>query len=141
MNLPDIVKSLHTVKTSLNEWENTYSMWLSDKYEKNFIIYSYEKPVGWMKLNGFDGDAVWISMLVILPEYQRKGFGCFAINCAEKFAADCGFEKTCIHTQSDNIKAQGCYVKCGYKAIEEYECTCGDGEKLIGYTFEKKLEN
>lgn len=109
--------------------------------ERNFLIYQDSAPVGWLKINGLDNEDIgWISMLVIAENYHRKGVGTFAVHFAEEYIRSAGKQKAGIHTTDDNIPAQKLYVKCGYTITEYGECTTGDGETRMGYTFEKIFE-
>lgn len=138
MNAREIKSSIHIGDTDEKYWYDAYELWAADRYEISFIIRKGETPVGWMKLNCPDNtDTAWISMLVILPEYQRQGIGSFAVSYAEDYFAGRGFSRIGIHTTKDNEAAQRCYTKLGFTITGIGECTNADGQKRTGYTFSK----
>lgn len=138
-----VIASLHNAEMSYYEWLKTYNeYWKNDNDEKHFIIVDGQEPVGWMKLNGLEGnETAWIAMLVISPESQHKGIGRLAVQYAEDFIKVNGFSKTGIHTTEDNEIAQALYAKCGYVITEYGDCTTGDGAHRKGYTFMKDIIN
>lgn len=138
MNHPETLSAMHEKPTDLAVWENAYINWIN-KGEQNFIIYSDEKPAGWLKLNGFESDTGWISVLVIDPQYKRRGLGRFAAGFAEQIFRESGLRRAVIHTTEDNIAACACYESCGYRIKERGECTTGDGNRHSGLTYEKEL--
>lgn len=138
MNRPETLASVHEIPTDLSVWENAYKNWIKN-YEQNFIIYSDENPAGWLKLNGFESNTGWISMLVIDPKYRRRGLGRFAVSFAECIFKENGLRHAAIHTTEDNLPARALYESCGFIVTERGECTNGDGAKRTGLTFEKEI--
>jgi|GEM_PF-1125412 Predicted acetyltransferase len=139
LNRPEILSALHELPTEFSVWERAFKIW-ADEGECNFIIYTEEKPAGWLKLNGFDGGGTgWISELVIDPSYWRRGLGSYAVSFAEKLFMSQGLRHAAIHTNEDNAAARACYEKCGYKVTERGECTNSDGVHRFGLTYEKAL--
>lgn len=138
MNRPEVLAALHEHATDYAVWESVYNIWKAEG-EVNFVIYTDEKPAGWLKLNGFEGDRGWISALAIDPLYMRRGLGAFAVGFAERYFAGRGLRRAAIHTNEDNAPARACYEKCGYKITERGKCTNADGAHRIGLTYEKEL--
>ena len=75
--------------------------------------------VAYMKIIGLESkDNAWLSMLFVAPQFQHQGVGKFAIDYAEKFVIQNGFEKLSIQTTTENIPAQNLYKKCGYAEVD-----------------------
>ncbi|MGN1136365.1 MAG: GNAT family N-acetyltransferase [Oscillospiraceae bacterium] len=142
LNNESILAALHSEKLSYDEWLDVYrKYWKNDTDEKHFILFSEDKPVGWFKINGLDGnDTAWLSMLAVTPEYQRKGLGTAAVSFFEEYISDRGFHSAGIHTTEDNSAAQKLYKKCGYEITERSESVTGNGSKMMSFTFLKKLK-
>lgn len=142
LNDEDILAALHNEKLSYDEWLDVYrKYWKNDTDEKHFILFLEDKPAGWLKINGLDGnDTAWLSMLAVAPEYQRKGFGTKAVSFFEEYISDRGFSSAGINTTEDNSAAQRLYEKCGYEITERSESVMGDGSKMMSYTFFKNLK-
>lgn len=142
LNNESILAALHSEKLSYDEWLDVYrKYWKNDTDEKHFILFSEDKPVGWLKTNGLDGnDTAWLSMLAVTPEYQRKGLGTAAVSFFEEYISDRGFYSAGIHTTEDNSAAQKLYKKCGYEITERFESVTGNGSKMMSFTFLKKLK-
>lgn len=142
LNNESILAALHSEKLSYDEWLDVYrKYWKNDTDEKHFILFSEDKPIGWLKINGLDGnDTAWLSMLAVTPEYQRKGLGTAAVSFFEEYISDRGFYSAGIHTTEDNSAAQKLYKKCGYEITERSESVTGNGSKMMSFTFLKKLK-
>lgn len=141
LNNESILAALHNEKLSYDEWLDVYrKYWKNDTDEKHFIMFCEDKPAGWLKINGLDGNSTaWLSMLAVAPEYQRKGLGMKAVSFFEEYISDRGFSSAGINTTEDNSTAQKLYEKCGYDITEHSESVMGDGSKMMSYTFFKKL--
>ena len=142
LNDEGILAALHNEKLSYDEWLDVYrKYWKNDTDEKHFIMFFEDKPAGWLKINGLDGnDTAWLSMLAVAPEYHRKGLGAKAVSFFEKYISDRGFTSAGINTTEDNSAAQNLYKKCGYEITERSESVMGDGSKMMSYTFFKNLK-
>ena len=142
LNNESILAALHNEKLSYDEWLDVYrKYWQNDTDEKHFIIFCEDKPAGWLKINGLDGnDTAWLSMLAVAPEYQHKGLGTKAVSFFEEYISDRGFYSAGINTTEDNSAAQKLYEKCGYEITERSESVMGDGSKMMSYTFFKNLK-
>jgi len=141
MNCRQIQQAIHICDTNEAHWLDVFNIiWSLDIYEKNYIIRYDTVEVGWMKLNGFDHKEIaWISMLVIDPEYQKRGIGSYAVDFACELMKNHGFKRAGIHTNKENTAAHRCYKKCGFTVTEIGDCTNSDGFGRIGYTFEKSF--
>ena len=96
---------------SYSEWKTLLSA--NDNDEKHFLICKGAVPVAYMKINGLESkDNAWLSMLFVAPQFQHQGAGKFAIDYAEKFVIQNGFEKLSIQTTTENIPVQNLYKKC-----------------------------
>ena len=142
LNNESILAALHSEKLSYDEWLDVYrKYWKNDTDEKHFIIFLEDKPAGWFKINGLDGnDTAWLSMLAVTPKYQGKGLGTQAVSFFEEYISDRGFYSAGIHTTEDNSAAQKLYKKCGYEITEHSESVTGNGSRMMSYTFLKKLK-
>lgn len=142
LNNESILAALHIEKMSYDEWLDVYKKyWKNDTDEKNFILFFGNKPAGWLKINGLDGnDTAWLSMLAVAPEYQRKGLGTAAVSFFEEYIYGSGFSSAGIHTTEDNSAAQSLYKKCGYGITEQAVTVTGNGSKIMSYTFFKELQ-
>lgn len=142
LNNKSILAALHNEKLSYDEWLDVYrKYWKNDTDEKHFIMFWEDKPAGWLKINGLDGNGTaWLSMLAVTPKYQRKGLGTKAVSFFEKYIFDKGFFSAGINTTEDNSAAQSLYKKCGYEITERSESVMGDGSKIMSYTFFKNLK-
>lgn len=110
--------ALHSEDISLSEWKEILSV--KDADEKHFIVCDDAIPVGYMKINGLlSQKEAWISMLFVAKEYHRQGVGSFAIRYAEQYVKSLEFEVIKIQTDSDNIPAINCYLKCGYQIYDK----------------------
>ena len=131
LTLPEIKESLHWSPTMAEIEEAYETIWSQDPDEAHYIITVQGKPVGWLKLNGLlEHQTLWISMLVLHPAEQRKGYGSKVLVQVEKMAANRGFRSVGIQTTADNVAAIALYGKCGY------QMTCGDSPN---YIFTKEL--
>jgi len=120
--LEESVKAaLHLEDAPRKSREKSLRKNLRDRDEANFILYRGADPAGWLKLNGLEGDMLWISSLAVHPMYQRQGIGSFAVRYAEWYAREKGFGRMGmgIHTTPDNLPARACYEVLGYTLTEE----------------------
>lgn len=127
-------RDLHGVHIPVSEWLNC--LWNdADPDEANFIISANGENAAWLKLNGILSNKVYISMLVVSKKYQRIGIGSYAIRFAELFAKENGKTAVMIQTTTDNIPAQNCYEKQGYRVEKHMKYTVGDGIERDGILF------
>ena len=135
----EITETLHIEPIPYKDIVPIYEhYWKNDVDEQNFIILYNNDRAGWLKINGLDGaDIAWISMLVIAPEYQRKGIGSAALQFAEQYIKDKGFNFVGIKTTKDNIIAKNLYLKCGYRIVSDIPNQSADSYSR--YVFEKNI--
>lgn len=57
----------------------------------------------------------------------------------ENLAKEKGLKRVVIHTTEDNHTAQMLYSSSGYLLMEIGPCTTADGQKRVGYTYQKVL--
>ncbi|MBD5384516.1 MAG: GNAT family N-acetyltransferase [Ruminococcaceae bacterium] len=127
---------LHIGEITCPEFYNEIVQMLNDTDEKNFLIYRGAFPCAWLKLNGFTDDTGWLSMLAVMPSFQRRGVGEFAVGFAEKYLTDKGIRYIRIHTDEDNAPARALYEKCGYALVDSRRTS-----ERTTLTFEKTLTN
>ncbi len=113
---------LHTDNISLAEWRELLAV--HDPDERHFLICKGAVPVAYLRINGLEGgNEAWISMLFVARGFQRQGIGSFAVKNVEGYVRERGFKSIAVQTDEDNLPAQGCYLKCGYRIF-------GQGSKV-----------
>jgi GNAT superfamily N-acetyltransferase len=137
----EIINNLNCkIANTIDELIEIYNQyWKKDIDEIHYIISLENKDVGWLKLNGLDNtDILWISELVILPDYQNKGIGTFVLSFTEKYGLRKSYNKIGLHTQENNKRAVSFYLKNEYKIIKEKIVEI-KGDKIKDYTLIKEL--
>lgn len=109
------------------------------KDEQNYIIRKGVVPVGWLKLNGFTKEGMWISMLVVHEKYRCRGVGSFALDFAEKCARSTHRKHIYISTTADNMIALSLYQNAGYTVTAKENRTWDDQTKAVCVTLQKEL--
>ena len=130
--------ALYIPDISLDDWVQAVNENLKDPDEMSFIVCG-EAPAAWLKINGLQGEQVWISMLVVHELFKRQGIGRFAVQFAESFVKAKGYNALHIKTTADNDAARVLYLNLGFKIISEGEWITNDGVDVRGYTFFKEL--
>lgn len=111
-------ENLNADNISLSEWKEILSA--NDADEKHFLVCKGAMPVAYMKVNGLENASeAWISMLFVAKDFQHQGIGSFAIKYAEKYVMEKGFTTIAIQADEDNLPAQNCYLKHGYRVYEK----------------------
>ena len=126
------LESLHGVYQDEGCWQEL----LSDKSCAYYIVWE-DRPVAWFRLEAEDG-LLWLGMLQVKPDFQRKGVGKYVLSVFEAIAKEQGYAKVGIHTTEDNA-ARALYSGAGYAVTEIGPCTTADGVDRVGYTFQKEL--
>ena len=85
--------------------------------DRNYLLSLDGVIVGWLKLNGFCGNDLWVSMLVIQSEYRGCQLGRQALDFAEATARQNGFHRLNVQTTVDNLTAVALYLKYGFDLI------------------------
>ena len=140
-NVPFISEVYAQNAAALHGNTRTHEMWrmlLLDKDVTYYIVYD-QTPVAWFRTET-SADTLWLGMLQVKPEHQRKGVGKYILSVAEGLAREQNFQKVGIHTTEDNVAARTLYTSAGYTVTEIGPCTTADGVERIGYTFQKELE-
>ena len=132
------LEALHGDKITYNEWLN--SIMSHDTDEKNYLICRGIMPVAWLKINGLDdNDVGYISMLAVIPQFQRSGVGTFAVEFAENFLHFKGKKILCVQTTPDNMPAVRLYEKCGFERITEAQSLTNSSSDSIKIKFIKEI--
>ncbi len=141
MNAPGILKSLREVPTTAQDWEEAIPLWTEDPDEEDYIICSNGQPVGWLGVNELisESKVVSLKMAAMLPGYQHKGIGTYAIKQLIESLRSRGFSKVVLYTDQDNFPAQNCYKKCGFSVSGELTDTMSNGETVKRYVMELTL--
>ncbi len=135
MNEPKILCALNEVLTSRENWVDAVRVWDEDGDEVDYIIWKKNVRAGWFAFNGLESDdgAVYLKMAVLLPEYQRMGIGSFVLARLLEFVRGGRYKKVILETNRDNIQAQGCYRKCVFCVVGEFEERMSDGAVVGKY--------
>lgn len=83
------------------------------------LIWLHTEKIGVIGLD-VKHDHVWLKQLFILPEYQRKGVGSFAVNWAIEIANTVGKDLR-LQTLKANTGAKQFYQQLGFSLEEETE--------------------
>lgn len=118
--------------------EERHSTDNADPYEVNFIIMADNQPAAWLKIHGLNKEKPSISMLVVEDCFRHCGVGSFAIHFAEEYIKRLGKSSLLIFSK-DNEPATQCYLKNGYKIMDEIQYAVGDGIIRPGYKFQKDI--
>ena len=132
------IEGLHGAAISLYEWEKCL-LNEPDPDEANFIIVFSGENAAWLKLNCMSNDIIYVSMLVVAKKYQRMGIGSFALKFAECLAVKNRKAAVRVRTTIDNKAAKNCYLRHGFRIIENIRYAVGDGMSRDGYHFEKEI--
>lgn len=141
MNNSSIMKALNEVSTSIEDWKNAMMHWENDEDEENYIIYSNDTPIGWISINNLisSDQEAFIKILAILPESQKNGIGAYAVKYITDYLTNKGFKKISLYTDKENINAQKCYTKCGFKVQQILIDTMSNGNTVERYKMSSNL--
>ena len=128
------IEALHGNNRSNEVWRKL----LSDTNSAYYIVYS-ENPVAWFRIDYNADDSLELGMLQVKPIYHHQGIGKFVLSTVESLAKEKGHKRVVIHTTEDNHIAQMLYSSFGYLLMEIGPCTTADGQKRVGYTYQKEL--
>ena len=139
MNHPALMERLHQPPTSLADWQEAIRLWHSDPDEKGCIVTVTDHPIGWFAVNDLlsPGRIPCIKMAALLPEYQNQGIGrrVIAQLCADLQTQ--GYPAVRLFTDLDNLRAQRCYQRSGFRIINTLEEPWPDGSTLLRCEMEK----
>ncbi len=141
MNNDVVLNSLHEIPTTIEDWHDAIRIWDGDTDEENYIIWSFDKPIGWFSFNNLQSaDRIaYLKMAVILPEYQNKGIGTYVLTYLVAQMKERLYNSIMLFTDKDNINAQKCYRKCGFDVCEELVETMSDNTNVERYKMVCKL--
>lgn len=141
MNDPQIMKALNEPSTSQDDWVEALNCWEEDDDELDFIIWHDGKQIGWFAFNGLQSPnrAVYLKMAVILPRYQDKGIGTYVLFQLLDVIKRKGFVKVMLFTNQENVRAQRCYQKCGFRITDELTQEMSDHTIAARYKMECNL--
>ena len=77
-----------------------------------FIVKEDDKLIGLIEGHSYYKE-VYISNLIVLEEYRKKGIGSMLMNKVENYFKDKGFENMNLTTRT--FQAPGFYEKCGFE--------------------------
>lgn len=139
MNDPNILDSLDEVPTNLQDWIEAISMWERDPDEEDYVIFDDETPVGWLGINGLlsKDKTAYIKMIGLLPQYQSKGIGANILHQFVGALHSRGFSSVALYTNRNNVRAQNCYTKCGFRVVEELTEEMPNGKQVRRYKMER----
>ena len=124
------LKPLHGVTIPTEEWRKLLEE--NDPYEAHFLITEKGIPRAWMKLNGLENpDNGYISMLAVLPDYQRRGLGTFAVRFAESFMRSRRIPQLRVHATLDNLPALNLYGKLGFTENARRSIIAENGDAVM----------
>ena len=132
MNDPSVLQALNEVPTALQDWSDAIGEWAADEDEEDDIVCDGSTPVGWLGINGLLGKdrTAYLKMAAFLPAYQDRGFGTCAIRELLDSLKRRGIEKVILYTDRDNLRAQACYRKCGFRVVESLTETMSNGKDV-----------
>ncbi len=122
MNDQAIRDALDETPTQPGDWVDAIAAWEDDPDEEVYIILDENTPVGWLGINGLasEGKVAYIKMIGLFPQYQNKGIGTWALRQALEMLRARGFAAAALFTNQRNLRAQGCYRKCGFQITEKF---------------------
>ncbi len=139
MNDKNILDALDEMPTQFNDWIDTISAWNCDPDEENYIIFDENTPVGWLGINGLlsEDKVAYIKMIGLVPPYQNKGIGTYALNRTLDMLRSRGFTAVALYTNQSNRRAQSCYMKCGFKITGQLVEKMANGNLAERYKMER----
>ncbi len=141
MNDAFLMDVLNEVPTTIDVWIDAIKEWKQDPDEEDYIIFDDIIPIGWVGINGLSAEdkKAYIKMIVLLPRYQNKGIGRYVIGKIIERLKRKGYLSVGLYTDQCNIKAQHCYLKCGFNVIDEVEQRMSNGAVVKRYKMEREV--
>ena len=141
MNNGEVMTALNEVHTAAELWVDAIAEWNKDDDEEDYIIFSGDVPVGWLGINGLlsEDKRAYIKMIALLPEYQNCGIGQYVINQITDHLKRRGYVSVGLYTNQNNIRAQQCYIKCGFNVTAETVQKMSDGADVKRFKMERSL--
>ena len=143
MNNEAVMAVLNEVPTTVDVWKEAVAEWKQDDDEKDYIIFEDASPIGWLGINGLAAKdkTAYIKMIALLPQYQNNGIGQYVIDQAIEKLRSMGYTIVGLYTDKSNIKAQRCYLKCGFEIKNETEQKMSNGKVVKRYRMECCLKD
>lgn len=141
MNNESIMTVLNEVPTTVEVWSDAIIEWEQDIDEEDFIIFYESTPIGWMGVNGLSTveKKAYIKVIALLPNYQNSGIGQHVIMEIIENLKLRGYISLGLYTDQSNVRAQQCYLKCGFDFIDEIEQKMSNGAVIKRYKMERFL--
>lgn len=138
MNNEAVMSVLNEIPTTIFVWNEAIKEWLQDTDEEDYIIFAGTMPIGWLGMNGLSSTdkKAYIKMIVLLPQYQNCGIGSFVIKKTIEGLKLRGYNSIGLYTDQSNIRAQQCYLKCGFNIIAEAEQKMSNSSVVKRYVME-----
>ena len=138
MNDESVLKALNEVPTQVEDWTDAIAAWNRDPDEENYIIFEGETPVGWLGINGLlsEDRRAYIKMLAILPQYQSRGIGSYAVSRCVKYLKSRNYVSAALYMDQKNVCGQRCYAKCGFQVTEDLVEEMSNGISVARYRME-----
>ncbi|MBQ9121599.1 MAG: GNAT family N-acetyltransferase [Clostridia bacterium] len=138
MNNVRVMDALNEVPTSISDWRCAIAEWMQDSDEKDYIILCDATPIGWIAVNGLDSNEkkAFLKMIALLPEYHGRGIGQLAVHWVIEFLEKLGYISVALYTDETNLKAQNCYLRCGFKVVKSVVQTMSNGKSIKRYKME-----
>ncbi len=109
-----------------NQTESDWERYLLFEPDGCFIALYNNKPVGTVTTINYDNRFGWIGMVVVHPEYRRRGIGTAILNKAISYLKGIGVQTVKLDATPDGKKL---YTKLGF--IKEYEIVRKQGIGIV----------
>ena len=132
MNIDSVLNALNEQPTKLEDWVDAIKEWGKDSDEEDYIISDGETPIGWIGINGLESadKIAYLKLVAILPNYQNKGIGYYAIRQIVEMMRQRNYLKIALYTDEENFKAKACYSKCGFELTETFMEEMANGKNV-----------
>jgi aminoglycoside 6'-N-acetyltransferase len=129
-------------KLSYDEIYRKYRNKLLSRKEKLYIIYYNNKPIGYTQIYKYENskNVYEYDLFIGEEEYLNKGIGELLVKYINKYIYDNNkVEAIILRPFKRNVRAIKCYLKCGFKIIDEYmgTDTVGKGEEYVVLEYRK----
>ena len=102
------------------------------------MVLNEEQPPEYFELPWTtDGKIMTLHRLAVLPHCQQQGMGRRLMAFAEDYGIQNGYNAVHLDTYSANTRAQGLFLRCGYRKLPVEFSFQGKGRPF--YAFEKEL--
>lgn len=141
MNNESVMTVLNEIPTTVEIWADAIIEWEQDSDEEDYIIFDESTPIGWLGVNGLSTEEkkAYIKVIALLPTYQNRGIGQYVIKEIIENLKLRGYSSLGLYTDQSNVRAQQCYLKCGFDFIAEIEQKMSNGALIKRYKMERFL--